>query len=94
MGSTANGPAYYPLSLLAPTGGKVMFDAASSLTSNVAMFLPRNVDLNEVVGLVEGTESTEENAEVIVDVEEQFMGEYCKALSCYFGELTKFDGSW
>lgn len=71
-----------------------MFDAASSLTSNVAMFLPRNVDLKEVVGLAEGTEATKKKEEVIVDVEEQFMGEYCKALSCYFGELTKFDGSW
>lgn len=90
-------PAYYPLSLLAPSGGKAMFEASSNLTCNVAMFLPRNVDLNEVVRLVtdDETKASETTTErVIVDVEEQFMGKYCKALSCYFGDLTEFNGSW
>lgn len=56
--------------------------------SNVALYLPRNVDLEEVarLGLTKDEES--EGSEIVV--EEQWMGNRLKAIVCYFGELAKW----
>lgn len=73
---------FYPLSALAPSGGKDLFQQASQLTPNVCMFVPRTIDLNELASLV-GQHSQ-------IAVEEQWLRGRCKALSCYFGELAEW----
>ena len=65
------------------------------VSHNVAYFLPRNVDLNEVSGLLKKSPSTlpelistqREELEY-VEVEEEYMGNKLKAVTCYFGGLA------
>ncbi|PWN32308.1 S-adenosyl-L-methionine-dependent methyltransferase [Meira miltonrushii] len=76
---------FYPLSALAPSGGKDLFETASKLTPNVCMFVPRTVDLQELASLVDKNGSQSK-----ISVEEQWLRGRCKALSCYFGELAEW----
>lgn len=76
---------FYPLSALAPSGGKDLFETASKLTPNVCMFVPRTVDLNELASLVDKNGQHSQ-----ISVEEQWLRGRCKALSCYFGELAEW----
>lgn len=50
-----------------------------SVTPNIAYFLPRNTNLNEI-GELAGEEK--------VEVEEEWTGTKLKALTCYFGGLA------
>jgi trimethylguanosine synthase len=77
---------YYPLSRLEPTGGEEMFHLASVITSSICMYLPRTIDLNEVVSLIQ---KDDERAALIVEVEEQWLSNRCKAVACYFGDLIE-----
>ncbi|GAA5910531.1 hypothetical protein JCM8208_007634 [Rhodotorula glutinis] len=76
----------YPLSALAPLHGADLFALARRVTPNVAMFLPRNVDLLELATLP-GLGEEEK-----VEVEEAWMGWKCKAVTAYFGELAIGNG--
>ncbi|KPV73093.1 uncharacterized protein RHOBADRAFT_66819 [Rhodotorula graminis WP1] len=80
------GAGAYPLSALAPLHGADLFALARRMTPNVAMFLPRNVDLLELATLP-GLGETEK-----VEVEESWMGWKCKAVTAYFGELAVGNG--
>ncbi|GAA5853805.1 hypothetical protein JCM9279_001672 [Rhodotorula babjevae] len=82
----ARGGGAYPLSALAPLPGAELFTLARRLTPNVAMFLPRNVDLLELATLP-GLGETEK-----VEVEEAWMSWKCKAVTAYFGELAVGNG--
>lgn len=81
---------FYPLSALAPSGGKCLYETAKRITSNVCMFVPRTVDLNELASLVDEDERSNEFDEQIcrISIEEQWLRGRCKAMSCYFGELA------
>jgi len=76
----------YPLSALAPLPGADLFALARRMTPNVAMFLPRNVDLLELATLP-GLGETEK-----VEVEEAWMSWKCKAVTAYFGDLAVGNG--
>jgi trimethylguanosine synthase len=72
----------YPLSALEPVHGRELFRLSRALTPNVAMFLPRNVDVNEVAGLA---------PHETVEVEESWIGDgphaRLKACTAFFGVL-------
>lgn len=81
----------YSLDNLAPICGQDLFKLARRITPHVALFLPRNQDLDEVSTLVASGPSEEAAAEVI-EVEEEWMGNKLKALTCYFGGLVHGQG--
>lgn len=62
---------------------------------NVAFYLPRNTDLEEVAKLGSMEDGKEviggEEEETDIVVEEQWMGHKLKAIVCYFGELAKWE---
>ncbi|BGP43859.1 putative diacylglycerol O-acyltransferase tgs1 [Rhodotorula kratochvilovae] len=82
----AEAAAAYPLSALAPLPGADLFSLARRCTKNVALFLPRNVDLLELASLP-GLGADEK-----VEIEEEWMGWKCKAVTAYFGELAVGNG--
>ncbi|RXW21790.1 hypothetical protein EST38_g4074 [Candolleomyces aberdarensis] len=77
---TVNGehPSYH-LSSIQPIHGAELFRLSRSVTPNIAYFLPRNTNLNEI-GELAGEEK--------VEVEEEWTGTKLKALTCYFGGLA------
>lgn len=89
---------YYPLAMLAPTGAHDMLALARRITANVCMFVPRNVDLTDLAALSLSARAssaalpstTQSQEDVLVDVEEQWLGGRCKALACYFGDLIDY----
>ncbi|MBW0480674.1 hypothetical protein O181_020389 [Austropuccinia psidii MF-1] len=71
---------YYSLYDLKPINGVDLFHLARNITSNIAFYLPRHMDVMEVGRLCSLDEK--------VEVEEAWMGSKCKALTAYFGELV------
>lgn len=63
-----------------------MYELATTITSNICMYLPRTVDLNELVSLV--PEQDRSQGSTFLEVEEQWLGNRCKAIACYYGDLT------
>ncbi|KAM5534508.1 hypothetical protein V8D89_011840 [Ganoderma adspersum] len=77
----------YSLSGVRPVHGAELFKIARGITNNIAYFLPRNTNLEELSRLVPlGDVST--TASERVEVEEEWMGSKLKALTCYFGGLV------
>ena len=82
----------FQLSDVMPIHGSELFRLAEHITPNIAYYLPRNADLQEISDLVTNTETgglKGENKAKIVEVEEEWMGGKLKALTCYFGGLAK-----
>lgn len=84
---------HYPLSALSPLSGQDLYAMASRITPEVAMFLPRSCELDELSRLPlrhsdQDTNSEGENERPIVSIEEQFLGSSFKALSVYYGSLA------
>lgn len=94
MGKKADGEteqsAYYPLSALLPIHGRKLFELASKITPNIAYFLPRNVDLQELAELAPVHEAEEGNGleREFVEVEEEWVGYKLKAVTAYYGGLA------
>ncbi|KAF5316713.1 hypothetical protein D9619_006753 [Psilocybe cf. subviscida] len=84
----------YSLSSIQPIHGASLFDLTRSITKNVAYYLPRNTQLDEISGLLyKERQRTEGPTDAIdsqekVEVEEEWMGNKLKALTCYFGGLA------
>ena len=78
---------HYPLSRLEPSGGADMYELARKMTSSICMYLPRTIDLHEVASLVGKADRTSQGT--FVNIEEQWLGNRCKALACYFGPLVE-----
>ena len=77
------GPKYlqqdvYPLSGISPPALDI-FDAACQITENIAFFLPRNVDVDEVIRLAVPGAS--------VEVEQNFLNRRVKTVTAYYGNL-------
>jgi len=99
------GPEYlagpeYSLSQTQPEPAAELFRLARLLTPNVAFYVPRNTSLEDIAALLPasvplhatgdddgGTPSVEQ-----VEVEEEWMGNKLKALTCYFGGLAQEQG--
>lgn len=73
----------YNLFSIMPVPGSELFHLSRRITRNIAYFLPRNTNLEEIAALL-GEEDKEEK----VEVEEEWMGDKLKALTCYFGGLA------
>jgi trimethylguanosine synthase len=89
----------YSLASIKPVHGAELFRLSRQITSNVAFYLPRNSNLEEIGKLVEKEEGEEGEDKVpdqkrdksaleLVEVEEEWMGPKLKALTCYFGGLV------
>ncbi|KAI9062768.1 S-adenosyl-L-methionine-dependent methyltransferase [Trametes sanguinea] len=74
--------AEFGLASIRPIHGHDLFKVARNITRNVAYFLPRNTNLEEVSQLIA------DNPAEKVEVEEEWMGSKLKALTCYFGGLA------
>ncbi|KAI0628060.1 S-adenosyl-L-methionine-dependent methyltransferase [Trametes polyzona] len=72
--------AEFSLSSIRPIHGRDLFEMTRGITRNIAYFLPRNTNLEEVSQLASPGEK--------VEVEEEWMGSKLKALTCYFGGLV------
>ena len=79
----------YPLSAIEPIPGDELFQLASALTPNIAYYLPRNVDIDQVSRLARSIDSSQngEREREWVEVEEEWVGDRLKAVTAYFGGL-------
>lgn len=85
----------YSLSSIQPIHGAALFQLSRRITRNIAFYLPRNTVLEEIGDLLESeiSSATREQVDTIdvdemVEVEEEWMGNKLKALTCYFGGLA------
>ncbi|KAG2364303.1 RNA cap guanine-N2 methyltransferase-domain-containing protein [Suillus spraguei] len=81
----------YSLSRIQPIHGADLFRLTKRISGNIAYFLPRNANLNEIsaLGLLEKDEGvTPDDKSRMIEVEEEWMGSKLKALTCYFGGLA------
>ncbi|CDO77992.1 hypothetical protein BN946_scf184711.g2 [Trametes cinnabarina] len=80
--ATGDTHAEFSLASIQPIHGHDLFNVARGITKNVAYFLPRNANLDEISQLI-ADDPVEK-----VEVEEEWMGSKLKALTCYFGGLA------
>lgn len=79
----------YPLSAIQPIHGKDLFELTSTITPNIAYYLPRNVDLKQVAALAHRLPTEEEGRHrEWVEVEEEWVGDKLKAITAYYGGLV------
>ncbi len=77
----------FSLASIKPIHGTELFTLTRRITRNVAYFLPRNTNLQEISDLLLQSNAPSPPQEV-VKVEEEWMGSKLKALTCYFGGLA------
>ncbi|KAG7085586.1 hypothetical protein E1B28_003139 [Marasmius oreades] len=82
----------YPLSSIQPIHGANLFHLSRQITPNIAYYLPRNSDLNEIGALLEDPKQLVGDVQEFIEVEEEWMGDKLKALTCYFGGLVGGQG--
>ena len=85
----------FRLSDITPIHGSELFELAEHITPNVAYYLPRNTNLQDISDLAAKTEqggSRDQKKARMVEVEEEWMGNKLKALTCYFGGLAQGQG--
>ncbi|WVW86985.1 hypothetical protein I302_109041 [Kwoniella bestiolae CBS 10118] len=82
----------YPLSSILPIPGDDLFELCTTLTPNIAYYLPRNTDLKELAALAKTLEGEDPDGRgrtrEWVEVEEEWVGEKLKAITAYFGGLV------
>ena len=81
----------YSLRNITPVPGDELFRIARRITHNIAYFLPRNVELNEVSDLLKLRGDDDDSIGLDgekVEVEEEYMSGKLKAVTCYFGGLA------
>lgn len=79
----------YSLSSIQPIHGAQLFNVTRGITKNVAYYVPRNTRLDEIGALLDAaTSETSPETPEKVEVEEEWMGNKLKALTCYFGGLV------
>jgi trimethylguanosine synthase len=82
----------FQLSDITPVHGLELFKLAERITPNIAYYLPRNTNLQDVSDLVTNAGACNAKGKEkarMVEVEEEWMGEKLKALTCYFGGLAR-----
>ncbi|KAL1406586.1 putative diacylglycerol O-acyltransferase tgs1 [Vanrija albida] len=89
----ADGGPLYPLSAVEPIPGDELFRLTAQVTPNIAYFLPRNVDVDELGVLAQElgssvTEAAGEREREWVEVEEEWVGDKLKAVTAYYGSLV------
>lgn len=66
--------------MIQPVSGRQMFEVAARITPNVAFFLPRNVDTEQVASLAKPGSK--------VEVEKNILNSKVKTIMAYYGELV------
>lgn len=88
----------YPLSAILPIPGDELFKLTHVVSPNIAYFLPRNVDIEEVSALatslgdgngVHDTLDGSERQHEWVEMEEEWVGDKLKAVTAYYGSLVE-----
>lgn len=82
------GPSYntidnFTLDLLKPKDGYSVFQVAQSITPNIIMFLPRNIDLQQVEEL-----SWLSSPPLNIEIEENYVKRSLKGVTVYFGGVA------
>ncbi|GKA70205.1 trimethylguanosine synthase-like protein isoform X1 [Tanacetum coccineum] len=82
------GPSYkktdnFTLDLLKPVDGYTLFQVAQTITPNIIMFLPRNVDVFQVEEL-----SWLSSPPLNVEIEENYVRGFLKGITAYFGNTA------
>ena len=77
----------YSLSSIRPIDGSELFRISRTITKNIAYYLPRNTRVKEIGELLSNTGADVQDERV--EVEEEWMGNKLKALTCYFGGLVQ-----
>ncbi|XP_024538959.1 trimethylguanosine synthase isoform X1 [Selaginella moellendorffii] len=85
------GPEYlkdtsYDISMLQPKDGFTLFNTAQRVASNIAFYLPRNVDLEQLKEL-----SCLFDPPVEFEIEKNFVNDKLKAITVYYGEICQHD---
>lgn len=89
------GPSYlnvenYDLqSMLQPFDGVNIFQIAHAIAPNLVLFLPRNVDIDQVAAL-----SSIATPPLACEVEKNFVNGKLKAITAYYGEIALKDSCW
>ena len=76
----------YSLESIKPIPGPELFHLSRQITRNIAFLVPRTTNLNEISDLL--PKGAENDVTEKVEVEEEYMGNKLKALTCYFGGLV------
>lgn len=69
--------------MLRPKDGFSLFKAAQVIAPNIVMFLPRNVDLDQLAEL-----SWLSNPPLAVEIEKNYVNGRLKAITAYFGDIS------
>lgn len=69
--------------MLRPKDGLSLFKAAQLIASNIVMFLPRNVDMDQLVEL-----SRLSSRPLAVEIEKNYVNGRLKAITAYFGDIS------
>jgi len=85
--STSSIPADYSLSSIRPVNGFELFHISRTITKNIAYYLPRNTRVMEISQLL--SEARTGVQDESIEIEEEWMGNKLKALTCYFGGLVQ-----
>lgn len=84
----------YSLSSLMPIPGSQLFELSRRITCNIAFFLPRGIIVDEILDLVPNGKYTPSSGSggvsgpEMVEIEEQWMDDKLRAVTCYFGGLV------
>ena len=62
-----------------PLDGFQLFELASSLTSNICFFMPRNVNQNQMIELAPGSP---------IELQEGYLNDRLKCMIVYYGSLV------
>lgn len=84
---TSSTPADYSLSSIRPVNGSELFHISRTITKNIAYYLPRNTRVMEISQLLSEAKAGVQDERV--EIEEEWMGNKLKALTCYFGGLVQ-----
>lgn len=76
----ASQPTYNLDRIMSPIGGEALYSSAASITPNIAMYLPRNVNADELLKLAGHGSS--------IELEQNFLEKKLIAVTVYFGELV------
>lgn len=70
----------YSLKQLKPIPGKDLFELSRKISRHMAFYLPKHVDLDEVSALAK---------DEMIELQEAWMSNKLKAVTCYFGGLAE-----
>lgn len=84
----------YNLKRIKPLPGADLFHLTRGITPHIAYYLPRHVNLQQVSELIpesqaDSSEQQRKEGQERIEVQEAWMGNKLKAITCYFGGLAE-----